>query len=308
MPVPVPPKAYSLSWSTHKILNEAEFPKLAVSDVMKRILFSSLLALALVRGAMAAPTASWINNGTTNCPPSPIPSIDATNFVNNGQFNLFLSGVGTLNGNGNGNQIIFLNTTVQPYDFSDVLNYTNRGLLTCDAGFLFNFQPSGTGSAHRSASFGNANVGIIDAGSVTNAFTTNLVFFNAILPSITISATNVVNAGLLDVGVNGLMTVDGESIDLTRGTLTIEGLQTFGSFFSLFLGGNFFGATIGAGIFDNYWGLGIQTNAFLSGNYSLPTVFSPNFTATNVLYQQISRDVLAQNAVRFCECAASECL
>ena len=265
---------------------------------MKRLLFSGFVALALARFALAAPTTTWINNGTTNCPPSPIPTIDATNFINTGQINLYLGNIAALSAS----PIVFLNSSVPAYDFSDVLYYTNRGVMTCDAGFLFNTQPSGSGSAHRAASFGNANVGIIDAGSVTNAFTTNLVFsslLSSVYPSIKVSATNVLNAGTLDVGINGLLTVDGQSVDLTRGTLSIEGLQTFGSLFSLFFGGNFFGATVGAGIFDNYWGLGSQTNTFQSGTYTLPTVVSPIFFATNTLYQTLQNNILAQNASGF---------
>src|SRR5271154_2080131 len=112
---------------------------------MKRLLLTGSLILALAQAVLAQPASSFINIGTTNCPPSPVPSVDATNFANFGQMNLALNSIGGVNFG----LIIFFNNALPAFDFSDVIYYTNRGVMSCDTGFLFNTQPSGTGAAHR---------------------------------------------------------------------------------------------------------------------------------------------------------------
>ena len=242
----------------------------------------------LARLAFGQTTNSYINNGTITAPPDPIPQIDATNFINNGLFNLalednaFSTNVGVFG-------TIVVNAIFTPYDFSDVLTYSNRGIMTDDTGFLFNTQPSGSGSAHRAASFGNANLGSISAGSFTNVFSTAFVFFGGSLPQMTISATNVVNTGTLDVGVDGNLTLDGVNLYLARGNLKVEGLSDFGNVFS---GGLFFGASLSLGIFDTYWGLGLQTNQIQGGTYTVTNTISPSHNVTNVLFQNASQTLI----------------
>ena len=100
----------------------------------------------------AQPNAVWINTGNINAPsPDPYPSIDATNFINQGS-------------------ITFTNSTsVVPFGFADVLNYTNRGTMSSDTGFTFNNLSPSSGFSGRSAVFGNANVGKIYAKTGTDS-------------------------------------------------------------------------------------------------------------------------------------------
>src|ERR1700683_3202009 len=101
--------------------------RLAAKDVMKRFLFTGFLALALARSAQGQPASSYINNGTiiTNIPPP----IDATNFVNNGLFEIALNSVSTNKIGAFGS--INIISIFPALDFSDVLYYTNRGTMSC---------------------------------------------------------------------------------------------------------------------------------------------------------------------------------
>jgi hypothetical protein len=264
----------------------------AITDFMKRLFLSGFLALTLAPFVHGQPTGSFINNGTiiTNIPPP----IDATNFINNGIFEIALNAVAT-NKVGAFGTISLLNV-FPALDFSDVLNYTNRGTMSCDTGFIFNTQPSGTGTPHRAALFGNSNLGQISAGSASSPIISTAVFFFGSLPQLTISATNVVSSGVLDVGVDGLLTVDGETLNLSHGLLNIEGLSTFGS---LFTGGLFFGASFNIGIFPNYWGDGLETNAIPASSFVLSNAFSSFHPVTNTLFQAGAISVAPRNAQGF---------
>jgi hypothetical protein len=141
---------------------------------MKHLLFTGFLMLALLQVAPAQ-TNVFENDGPFNSPPSDPPQVDATNFINKGQFNIGLNSFSNL-------KTTFLNgailaSSIAPFDFSDVLYFTNRGSMQCDTGFIFDTAPSGTGSRHMAASFGNANQGFISGGSATNSFTSDFVFF-----------------------------------------------------------------------------------------------------------------------------------
>lgn len=206
--------------------------------------------LALGRSVSAQPSSIYINNGSINAPPSAFPQVDATNFVNNGLFNIGLPVALPLN----------------LFTFSDVLNYTNTGVMACNTGFKFDTEPSGTGSAHMARNFINTATGSIAAGSATNgffAFSTNgfvgSVGLGAIsvgltgFPLILVSATNIINTGLLDAGESGVINLGGSMMNLDRGTVHIEGFDE-----SI----NFFGFNIG--IFEAYYGLGLQTNISFS--------------------------------------------
>ena len=169
--------------------------------------------------------------------------------------------------------------------------------MFCDTGFLFNTQPSGTGTAHRAAVFGNSNLGQIQAGSAVSPITTASLFFLGDLPQLTISATNVVNTGVLDVGVNGLLTVDGQNLFLQRGLMNIEGLSTFNT---IFTGGLFFGGSFDFGVFPRYWGqTGLETNAIPASSFALSNAFTSFHPVTNTLFQPGFISVAPSNAMGF---------
>lgn len=224
---------------------------------MKRAIFAVFLGLALAWPAMGQEPL-YENDGVVNTPIT----IDAITFVNNGLFEIPVTGfvVGT---NFSLLDIILINTTTATYDFSDVVNYTNRGTMACDTGFNFDTAPSDAGVRHRAANFVNANPGQIFCGTLNGPFNTNFVFIVA--PKLNISASNVVNSGFLDVGVNGLLTLGGGSVNLTRGTLHVEGIDDLGGMI---------------GVFSRDWGFGTESNLLSLANVTLPAS-TPFALATN---------------------------
>ena len=188
---------------------------------MKRLLFSVYLMLALTRTAMAStPAAQWINNGlTNNIPPNQTPSIDALNVINNGEIDLTLPFP------------LLGSQAPTPFDFSDVTNYVNCGVMTCNNGFIFNNTPASNGDATRSASFMNFNTGTIygngfvfaltngNIGSINVGNIGTIFGFNGIAgATLDISANTITNNGVLEVSVNGLMQIDGGSINMKDGS------------------------------------------------------------------------------------------
>lgn len=275
---------------------------------MKQFLLAGLLLMSLVCMASAQPTSVFINEGSIICPPAIPPQIDATNFINNGLFNISLSGNNvdtTLIG-----QINFV-STLTPFQFSDVLGFTNRGTMSCDNGFIFNTSPSTVGTAHRAASFGNANVGTISSGSVSNSFNASFTLFAgpgvsllSAVPAVKVSATNIVSAGVLSAGVNGFLSLDGANVNLTRGTMRIESFEDFAAFgafnATLFTQQAILqGISFNIGIFDNYWGVGAQSNLVTLGNFFLPFPFSSSSAVTTATSVPTFASVQPPNALAF---------
>ena len=202
------------------------------------------LALALVRTALAA-DATYLNNGIVSYPgtQSYPPVIDATNFVNNGSFTINYT-------------IIDVASLVQPfYETSDTQNYTNSGsgVMVSDTGFRFDNQASSAGTRTMSANFFNA--GYISCASANNTGDPYLGLLGSALgyAQCLISATNIVNPGTLDVGVDGLIQVSGQNVDLSHGVLNVEGG-----------GANAFGIGLAGFVNTNYW----DPNADLWQNYA----------------------------------------
>lgn len=275
---------------------------------MKRFFLASILAAGLGLSAVADPAPVFINNGSliTNAPPP----VDALQFINNGTFDIGFNIITNVNSSLVGS-IVFAQS-IFPFDFSDVLIYTNRGVMACDTGFIFDDAPSTNGIRHRSSLFGNANVGQISSGSAFSAFSSSPVLFGGrglslatALPLLQISATNVVNPGNLTVGINGLIAIDGEMLNLNRGTLHVEGFEDFASA-GAFTGTNLSSgallsgaASFNIGIFDRYWGFGNQTNVLTLGSVSLPFPNSPNSNVTNSNFTPTSQSFSLFGAIAF---------
>ena len=169
-----------------------------------------LLVLSLARLSPAA-DALYQNDGIVNYPlnVSFPPVIDATNFVNNNSF--------TIN---------FTTVSASPfYETSDTINYTNNGLMVANTGFDFDTQSTSTGLRTMAGSFNNPGTIFCGSDTDTGAF----LFLG--LGQFLVNATNIVNSGTVDVGVNGLMQFTGQNVDLSRSTLNEEGAtaNTFGS-------------------------------------------------------------------------------
>jgi hypothetical protein len=221
---------------------------------MKRCILFCVLALTLARIAAGAPARFYVNDGFVNASNPPV--VNAINFVNNGEFDVF---------------------TLTPYRTSSTLNFTNRGTMNGSPGFDFRTFPATSGQVHMAANFHNANNGVINCTGLFTFTVINLLFGNLTGNSqLVIGATNIINSGEINMDASSLIRMNGVNIDLTRGGLTMN--NTFNIFNGIFFNN--------AGILDGYWGIGSPTNAFQAGFYfNFTPVITPLANVTLRSYQ-----------------------
>ena len=118
---------------------------------------------------------------------SPAPEIDALAFANYGVFDV--SG-----------------PSIVPYDFQNVRHFTNSGSMIGNSGFRFDTEFRDR-PRQPAEDFVNKATGTIQ-GSVY----------------LLVSATNLVNEGLMSAGPNGLVRLEGKNVNLTRSGLQVEPL------------------------------------------------------------------------------------
>lgn len=196
---------------------------------MKRFCLTFFAVLALA-GTGHAASSLFYNNATITTPPV----VDATNFLNEGRIEI---------------------ATAAPFEFSSVLNYTNRSLMrngfldgffvtggifsiAGSSGFRFDTAPA-TDSApprHPAANFYNAPL-------VGNTASNASIYGDF---QIIVEATNIVNRGAMKVSEFGLVSLAGKTVDNSRGTLATAGFGLRSP-------------TIAEGIYDNYWYFGTNT-------------------------------------------------
>lgn len=195
---------------------------------MKKRLLLLGVCMALSIDRAGATDAIYQNFGTvTN-----IPQVDAVAFANYGEFDVF---------------------TTLPYDTQHTLNFTNTGTMNGNPGFEFDYVVPELGNEFPAANFYNAPGASINAGS----FGFGGIIINAggglVLgletPKLLISATNVVNEGLLTSVAGGLVRINGQNVNLRRSVL---GLQPFTGGSTLVTPTNFYPDQ---GISDIYWGM-----------------------------------------------------
>jgi hypothetical protein len=259
---------------------------------MKRMLFLCLAGLALVDAALAQPSQTYLNTGTVSAPPATVPVIDATNFVNTGSFNIDFTN---------------LSYTIPLFETSDTLNFTNKNIITGNTGYRFDTAPSSTGSRRMAANFVNTTTGSISVGSATNTFFQNAFLNNSVFNSfflgggakMVVWATNIISPGTIDIGLDGLLTMHGKNVDLTRGGLIVEGSDAFltGTNLGFFVGGLFNGGFANIGIFDRYWGIGMNTNQ--TGFYGPIIASSPAEYSTNSFGQTQFGSLVLTNFTAF---------
>jgi hypothetical protein len=208
----------------------------------------AVLALGFAPIAWGQPSQMWENFGiydTTGQDP-----IDALTFINHNGASFNAAGS-------------FL------YNTFNTLNYTNEGLMTGSPGFDFEAFPSNIGFAHRATSFVNRasgvgpNSGEIDCtGGFTFIIAPTLPFGNLSGSSkCLIDASNIVNSGVINMNASSLIKLTGNSIDLTRGTLSMVNPSTTPGFFN-------------AGVLDGYWGVGSSVSPFVFFRDSTPLLFT----------------------------------
>ena len=202
---------------------------------MMRLLLSVLAGMLLLPGVAPqarGAAAFYVNNGTVTDPPV----IDATNFVNNGTFDLYT---------------LF---PPDPFETFDTLNFTNNGTMTGRVGWRFSTAPSPAvgGPRRMAASFVNRLNGTVSAEDYGWFYDNETVRYRLFPSYLFMNATNIINQGLLSAGANGELNLVGTNINLSRSGLQIAPIVPTGSFQS---GSNSFVPDVG--ISDNYWA---QTN------------------------------------------------
>jgi hypothetical protein len=213
-------------------------------------LFSVLPGLMLAHAVLADDTEYQNPNyAVLNyiIPGNPPPQINATIFDNEGTFN-----------------VTFEVYSPNPAFFEtwNTLNYTNNGLMTANApgagsaygtsagaGFWFDQQTTNRMPHSMAGTF--YNPGTVRCNSFLDG---NDVFFSGTetfsvgtIGECLVSATNVANPGTIEVGVNSLIQLNGQNVDLSRSTLNVENLQ------SLLLGDS-------VGVYSIEAGFGSDTN------------------------------------------------
>jgi hypothetical protein len=221
-------------------MNSTEHLQRRAND-MKRLmtwpLLCGLLGLALAPASLAA-DAIYENDAIINYPGNVAypPVIDAVNFVNTGTFTIDFTTISS------GSPL---------YQTSDTVNYTNTGTMSANTGFNFDTLSTVTGFHTMAGSFNNP--GTINCSYINDLgvlyYYDSLVYYESFYGYgiFKASATNIVNSGTVNVGVDGLMKFTGQNVDLRRSKLTMAGDSA--------------GANItGSGIF------GLNTNAWDPGD------------------------------------------
>jgi hypothetical protein len=182
----------------------------ATSRFMKWKFFSVLPGLMLAHAALATdplyqnPNWSVLNY---TFPDNPPPTIDATNFDNEGVFTVTFG---------------VYNFNVEYYEPWNVRNYTNNGFMlvddmyaTVNPGFQFDTQ---TANGHQMAN------SFYNAGTISCGDTKNSAFLYG-AGQLIVSATNITNPGQVEIGPNGFMLFTGGNVDLSYGTVAMNGFD-----------------------------------------------------------------------------------
>ncbi len=229
---------------------------------MKRLLTflagAAVLPVLVRAGSSTLPI--YINSGTIVTNP---PQIDATAFVNLGTFQAFTP-------------LPYDFTMTLPYDFTNTRYYTNRGAMIGVPGFRFDYIDD-NGFHRPSANFVNDNSGRVAA----------LEYY--VLPDywgpgaysqtmLLISATNVASSGYIGVGNAGILSITGQNVNLSRGSLEVQPLTSFGFANAIFdvdrdnVPDSFYPDSA---MFDLYWGSGVQDPPPIFGPINTAAILRP---------------------------------
>lgn len=205
---------------------------------MKRVVLAVVVGGFLWAELRAGPFTIpvYINSG--NVTYTNMPQIDAYAFVNLGTFTV--------------------DSTPAIYDFMNVLDYTNRGTMIGYPGFRFDCTDD-FGIRRPSRQFVNSGSIYAREGMIT------LGYSNMVAPTyLHIRATNVVSPGLLSVMNAGSLRIEGEYVNLRRGGLAVESMDTY-PFANSYYDTNDDGVPDifdpDNAIYDIYWGAGVQDPA-----------------------------------------------
>jgi hypothetical protein len=253
-------------------------------------LFLSFLLAALALPVCAQPALFYENNGVVQTPPGLPPTIDAINFVNYNFFSVTVTNIDEDPATESFNTLLF--------ETLDTLNFTNFAYMAGNPGFDFHTIPSTVGPERMAANFFNS--GNIYVGSETNVVVVSvsgLTYAGA--PQMRVEATNIFNPGAIVLGYDGLCSFNGQTVDLSRGSLQMTNSATtvFRSVSSASLVTSV--SSFNGGIFDGFWGLG--TNGFdLNAQFGFSPQATPPFPVTTRDYKLMFEElVLAANGLSY---------
>lgn len=207
-----------------------------------RIMKTAVIAIATAAGlGLGVGQAATIPLYTNSLTIREAPQVDATAFLNSGQFDIFTS---------------------LPFSTLNTLNFTNRGQMFGTPGWRLDHATAG--GRGMMSSF--VNQGLMESRDFSGFFFfTDVAGLITVLPGGTasvsymlLSATNVFNRGLLSVGSGGLLKIQAETADLRfsglRSGPPLSGGGQGDTDFVFNGGTNYFNAT---GVRDVYWGVGV---------------------------------------------------
>jgi len=169
------------------------------------------------------------------------PQIDATNFVNRGTME-----ISTL-------------PSVFPFMTSHTLNFTNTGEMLEEVGWEFDYGPLPSGGRGMAANFYNGNYNPSTGGGLIESFSAALpnpftvILFSYDQGYLWVSATNIVNKGVLEADAASEIKLAGTNVDLSRSYVQIESITGTGSINNVPTNAY----TPDTAIYDEYWA---QTN------------------------------------------------
>ncbi len=219
------------------------------ANAMNRMINWTLLhgcVLFLLAGtALGQPMSTYVNNAIVTYPGTLgyVPVIDATNFVNNSTFNINYTF-----------PLTFSSGYTEAFETSDTINFTNNGTMAANTGFNFDTQSTYSGFRSMAGNFYNPSTISCGSGNSLIAFYLfGYSYFNLTPAYFNAWATNILNPGTVDVGVDGLMQFTGQNVNLNRSRLLIDGSGLFNS-----LGG--LGYFFNLGVNGVAYAIGTDTN------------------------------------------------
>lgn len=232
-------------------------------DDMKLKIAITILSLILIIRGWGQTSPIYVNDRDfTGTVP---PQIDARAFVNQALFSVTVSPL--------------------PFQTQNTLYYTNKGsgVMTGSVGFRFDYFTPLTGLSYPADTF-------VNNGQITGD------------PYLIISATNIVNTGLLFSGNSGLLHLDGGNVDLSRSGLRVGETMTTGL---IITGGD--GRNLGnqyqnaAGVVDYWWGVGTNNSLGTNGQrinlpyygFDIPYTTTPSHQVRAVSYGRLTTNTVS---------------
>ncbi len=227
---------------------------------MRRFWTGLILSLLTCGRLLAGTSPIYINNSPLQVPPDIPPQIDATAFLNQSLFSVN-TGEGTV-----------------PYQTRNTLFFTNRasGVMSGVPGFRFEFFTNN----FRLPMDSWVNRGFLSVDTFSGFFGVFITpVFSSAGPWMLVSATNIVNSGRINAGAQGVISLVGDTIDVSRSTLR-TGQPTNGF---LFFGSGLFGTNYfnDPGVSELYWGAGTNNNLGTGGT---PMRLNNPFGGTNFFF------------------------